>query len=202
MRKLLCSPWQTLSIPFALTTIGQLHQSEIWILKKQTTNFFGYELIFLGTDWKGACYRGVTYTHATRLEQGFYLAFYLSSVAKAQLHYWTKRVLCAHWTSYDPRNCHGPRRAVLWYWFSGVYAIIGSDWKGFVLSSLGQWYIRTQQVLKRPISRVVLYWLIWSGVLYYWVDFEGVCTTNTLVSQCVRARQDLKRLIQVSRVVL
>ena len=27
MRKLLCSPWQTLSIPFALTPIGQLHQS-------------------------------------------------------------------------------------------------------------------------------------------------------------------------------
>ena len=27
MRKLLYSPWQTLSIPFALTPIGQLHQS-------------------------------------------------------------------------------------------------------------------------------------------------------------------------------
>ena len=27
MRKLLDSPWQTLSIPFALTPIGQLHQS-------------------------------------------------------------------------------------------------------------------------------------------------------------------------------
>ena len=27
MRKLLYSPWQTLSIPFALTTVGQLHQS-------------------------------------------------------------------------------------------------------------------------------------------------------------------------------
>jgi len=27
MQKLLDSPWQTLSIPFALTPIGQLHQS-------------------------------------------------------------------------------------------------------------------------------------------------------------------------------
>jgi len=27
MRKLLDSPWKTLSIPFALTPIGQLHQS-------------------------------------------------------------------------------------------------------------------------------------------------------------------------------
>ena len=29
MRKLLCTPWQTLSIPFALTPIGQLHQFDL-----------------------------------------------------------------------------------------------------------------------------------------------------------------------------
>jgi len=70
MRKLLDSPWQTLSIPFALTPIGLLHQSPpssvlgdlgkcpshqlfVWLLFAQV-NMLGKsrEQEYFGEDWK------------------------------------------------------------------------------------------------------------------------------------------------------
>jgi len=39
MRKLLNSPWQPLGIPFALTPIGQLHQSPRELSSNLTSNF-------------------------------------------------------------------------------------------------------------------------------------------------------------------